>query len=69
MFETDVAYFDKEIDLPAKSTSVQHIKNKVAIQLIRSWLDDESGYDEKAWLKAKKTIEENKLSKRKKFSD
>jgi hypothetical protein len=46
-----------------------HAKNEAAIRLLRKWMADESGYDEKAWPIAKKAIEENRLSYRKRFSD
>lgn len=47
----------------------QTAKNQAAIQLIDQWLADESGYDEKAWPILKQTIEENRLSTRKRFHD
>jgi hypothetical protein len=49
--------------------AIQRIKNEVAMRLLQAWLNDESGYDEKAWELAKKAIEENKLSNRKRFDD
>ena len=45
----------------------QQAKNRAAIYLIQQWLDDESGYDQKAWPILKQTIEENRLSTRKRF--
>ncbi len=45
----------------------QTVKNQAAIQLINQWLADESGYDEEAWPILKQTIEENRLSTRKRF--
>jgi hypothetical protein len=47
----------------------QQIKNQEASKLIRSWLADESGFDELIWPKAKKTIEENNLSTRVRFNE
>ena len=47
----------------------QTAKNQAAIQLIDQWLADESGYDEEAWPILKQTIEENRLSTRKRFHD
>jgi hypothetical protein len=38
-------------------------------KLIRSWLADDSGYDEQAWPRIKRVIEENRLSRRKRFDD
>jgi hypothetical protein len=37
------------------------------MRLLQAWLVEESGYDEKAWELVKKVIEENKLSRRKRF--
>ncbi len=48
---------------------VQQAKNEAAIRLVREWLADESGYDEKTWPIAKKVIEENRLSSRRRFDD
>ncbi len=44
-------------------------KNNSAISLLKGWLEDETGYDEKSWPIVKKTLEENNLSSRKKFHD
>lgn len=49
--------------------AVQRLKNEVAKRLLQVWLADDSGYDEKAWKIAKKAIEKNKLSNRKRFND
>ncbi len=46
----------------------QH-RNEAARQLLREWREDESGYDEASWPKAKQMIEENSTSARSKFSD
>lgn len=48
---------------------IRRIKNEIAIRLLQTWLADESDYDETAWTLAKKTIEENRLSSRKRFDD
>jgi len=56
-------------DPPDDILPIQRIKNEVAIRLLQAWLADESGYDEKAWELLKKTIEENRLSNRKRFDD
>jgi len=69
MFKAEAAYFGRDFEVPDRMTAVRRIKNKVAIHLIRSWLEDDSGYDEKVWPKAKKSIEEHKLSQRNKFND
>ncbi len=44
-------------------------KNEQAADLLRSWMSDESGYDESVWEDLKKNIEENRLSERKRFND
>ncbi len=44
-------------------------KNEAARQLLKQWLEDTSGYDEQAWPQAKRVIEENRLSVRRRFSD
>jgi len=69
MYEANIAYSNTDIEIPDHITSVRRLKNKVAIQLLRAWLEDDSGYDEEVWLKAKNKIEENRLSIRKKFYD
>jgi len=48
---------------------VHRAKNEAAIQLLHEWLEDESGYDERAWPRLKEAIEEDRLSYRKRFSD
>jgi len=50
------------------SDATQRQRNEATKQLILEWLADDSGYDEEAWPILKKTIEENRLSKRKRFS-
>ena len=50
-------------------TVAQRNKNEAAIRLLNSWMVDDSGYDEYAWPIAKKAIEENSLSVRKRFDD
>lgn len=39
------------------------------VNLINSWRAEDSGYDERAWPKAKKAIEENRLSARRRFNE
>ena len=59
-----------DFNLPKLSNdilAIQRIKNEVARRLLQVWLADDSGYDEKAWKIAQKTIEQNKLSNRKRF--
>jgi hypothetical protein len=47
----------------------QTAQNAAAIRLLRQWLEDESGYDERVWPQLKEAIEEDRLSERKRFSD
>ena len=44
-------------------------RNEALIQLVNSWLNDDSGYDERIWPALKKAIEEDRLSSRKRFRD
>jgi hypothetical protein len=60
---------DSSGDFPDGVLEIQRIKNDVAIQLIEKWLTDESGYDETVWETVKATIEDNKLSERKRFDE
>ena len=39
------------------------------MKLLDAWLADDSGYDERVWPHLKKTIEENRLSYRKRFDE
>lgn len=47
----------------------QRQKNEAAIRLLREWMADESGYDERVWPIAKRAIEENRTSHRSRFSE
>jgi len=49
--------------------SVKWIKNEMAIRLIEDWMADQSGYDETIWGSLKRSIEDNRLSERKKFDE
>ena len=42
-------------------------KTRKLLRLIRSWLEDESGYDEETWPQLKKALEQNRLSLRRPF--
>jgi hypothetical protein len=44
-------------------------KTRRLMKLIKSWLDDESGYDEETWPWLKKALEEDRLSARRQFRD
>ncbi len=55
--------------LTDEALSLQRTKNQAAIQLLREWMDDDSGYDERTWPLVKKVIEENRISYRARFSD
>ena len=54
-------------EVPDEILEIQRIKNEVAIHLIDEWLVDDSGYDEMVWEKVKATIEDNRLSERRRF--
>jgi hypothetical protein len=60
---------DSSGDLPDGVLEIQRIKHDVAIHLIEEWLADESGYDETVWETVKTTIEDNKLSERRRFDE
>lgn len=49
--------------------TMPEFKRREAIQLIDLWLADESGHDEKVWEDIKETIEDNRLSYRKRFNE
>lgn len=49
--------------------SLKAIKNEMAIRLIMDWMDDQSGYDETIWNQLKESIENNRLSERKRFDE
>ena len=58
------------LDPAAKNLVVtRRPKNEAALQLLRQWMADKSGYDEETWPVLKKAIEENRLSRRKRFHD
>lgn len=40
-----------------------------AIRLLEDWMADESGYDEEVWDTLKRTIEDNRLSGRRRFDE
>ena len=48
---------------------VQSLDRERFLAELRSWMEDESGYDERAWPIVKKTIEENRLSPRNRFAE
>ena len=43
--------------------------SEAVLRLVRSWMEDKSGYDEEAWPALKAAIEEDRLSARKRFCD
>lgn len=47
---------------------IKHEQGKALIQLVNSWLNDDSEYDERTWPTLKKAIEEDRLSSRKRFT-
>lgn len=42
-------------------------QNEPAIRLLRTWLADDSGYDEGAWPTIRRTLDDNRLSGRRLF--
>lgn len=44
-------------------------RNLAAVQLIQSWLDEDSSYDEQVWPELQQVIEENRLSDRARFHE
>jgi len=46
----------------SKDPSNQHIRNQIAIRLLREWQRDDSGYDEAVWPIVKEIMEGNRLS-------
>jgi hypothetical protein len=54
---------------PATISSLRLGDNEAARALLRQWMEDESGYDEKVWPLVKEMIEENRLSERKRFAE
>jgi hypothetical protein len=47
----------------------QRQKNEAARRLLKTWLEDTSGYDEATWSDVQRIIEENRLSLRNASSD
>jgi hypothetical protein len=44
-------------------------RNQAVIRLLREWMADDSGYDQKVWPSLKEAIERYRLSYRKRFGD
>jgi len=62
---------EKQVE-PADLISIPSLRlgnNEAARELLRQWMEDESGYDEKVWPLVKEMIEENRLSERKRFAE
>jgi hypothetical protein len=54
---------------PEEQPDLLSAKNAAAIQLLNSWLADDSGYDERVWPIVKKAVEDNRTSLRGRFSE
>lgn len=54
---------------PHNRISMRRTKTRKLVKLLDIWLADETGYDERMWPRLKKSIEENRLSARKRFDD
>ena len=52
----------------AAAVEHQPTRNQQAIDLLSQWLADDSGYDERVWPEVKKSIEEHRLDRRKRFA-
>jgi hypothetical protein len=52
----------------AAAANDQPMRNQQAINLLGEWLADNSGYDERVWPELKKSIEERRLGRRKRFA-
>ena len=52
-----------------KRTRAKSSTGKKFMKLINSWLAEDPRYDERAWPIVKKSIEENRLSARRRFCD
>lgn len=52
-----------------RGSAAQRVRNQAAIRLLRKWMADETGYDERVWPIVKKSIEDNRGSYRKRFHD
>ncbi len=50
------------------SKKAQALRNQKAIDLVTSWMNEDSDYDAKAWPIMKRAIESNRLSRRKRFA-
>ena len=59
----------KQEGLIDTALAAQRQKNEAARRLLQEWLTDDSGYDEEVWPKVKQTIEDSRLSPRKRFCD
>lgn len=51
------------------SSALRLGNNDAARALLKQWMEDESGYDERVWPLVKQLIEENRLSERKRFAE
>jgi hypothetical protein len=60
MAENKAVHVDRE---------TQRKKNEAALRLLREWMADESGYDERVWPIIKRALEENRTSYRSRFCD
>ena len=56
-----------QIAASAPAAVPQH--NAQALQLLRTWLADDTGYDEQTWPALKQTMEAQRLSDRRLFDD
>ncbi|MCP4350174.1 MAG: hypothetical protein GY795_32255 [Desulfobacterales bacterium] len=58
---------ESDFQFSEQAEKQESCKNEQAVNLLYSWMSDESCYDESVWDDLKKNIEENRLSERKRF--
>lgn len=61
----DIQKIEKQSDF----LTSQQAKNMAVIKLLEEWMADESGYDEEVWPIVKRSLEDDRLSHRRRFSD
>ena len=67
--EEDVATQHQKSHQEAKAEDELRARNARALELVREWLADESGYDEKVFPVLKAELEADRLSYRRRFKE
>ena len=67
--ETQRIILDELVGAPhtTDTAQAQHTRNEPALRLLRDWVADNSGYDERAWPTVRHALEVNRLSDRELF--